>query len=136
MDRNHQHSGGDQSHAPGNSETPLAKGRGEQVTQGHRRLLNRHDRLTLGLTAGLPNHPHPPGAGMSTERQLSLPSTNAHAPRHPSRSRAGDSGPLNADLCCRCNRWTDAPISVGFIQRSSAPDRALSACPDCVPRFT
>jgi multiple sugar transport system permease protein/raffinose/stachyose/melibiose transport system permease protein len=36
----------------------LAKGRGEQVPQGHRRLLTRRDRLTLGLMAGLPTILH------------------------------------------------------------------------------
>ncbi|MFD7409255.1 carbohydrate ABC transporter permease [Streptomyces sp. NPDC059866] len=43
---------------PGHSETTLAKGRGEQVPQGHRRLLTRRDRLTLGLMAGLPTILH------------------------------------------------------------------------------
>lgn len=32
-------------------------------------------------------------------------------------------------LCCRCKRWTYAPVEVGYIERQSGPGVALWGCP-------
>ncbi|MFE4594144.1 hypothetical protein [Streptomyces laurentii] len=31
--------------------------------------------------------------------------------------------------CCRCKRWTYAPVEVGYIERPSGPGVTLYACP-------
>ncbi|WP_338684809.1 hypothetical protein QD712_30200 [Streptomyces acidiscabies] len=34
--------------------------------------------------------------------------------------------------CCRCERWTLAPVICREIERMSGPGVTLYACPDCI----
>lgn len=32
-------------------------------------------------------------------------------------------------VCCRCGRWTDVPVEVGYHERQSGPGVTVYACP-------
>ncbi|MEU3396683.1 hypothetical protein [Streptomyces filamentosus] len=43
---------------------------------------------------------------------------------------AAESAPARRGaLCCRCKRWTYAPVEVGYIERQSGPGVVLWGCP-------
>lgn len=40
---------------------------------------------------------------------------------------------VHAHVCCKCGRDTEAPVTVGYVERPSGPPFVRRACPDCAP---